>query len=174
MPDPSRAGCPGADRDNDAVPDTVDACPDRPGAPNTNPRQNGCPGLVLVTGGVIRINRPVFFANNSDQILPRSTAILQAVADTLRLAPQIRRVRVEGHTDNTGPAAHNTDLSQRRAQSVVTWLTGHGIEAERLEAQGLGPTRPLRPNITLANRAMNRRVEFHITDPAPPATAPRR
>ena len=63
--------CPASDRDNDAVPDSTDACPDRPGAPSSNPRLNGCPGLVLVTGGVIRINRPVFFANNSDQILPR-------------------------------------------------------------------------------------------------------
>jgi outer membrane protein OmpA-like peptidoglycan-associated protein len=170
MPDPTRPGCPASDRDNDAVPDSTDACPDRPGAPSANPRQNGCPGLVLVTGGLIRINRPVFFANNSDRLLPRSSAILQAVADALRLAPQIRRVRVEGHTDNTGPQAHNMDLSQRRAQSVVAWLTEHGVEGGRLEAQGLGPTRPLRPNITLASRAMNRRVEFHITDPVPPRT----
>ena len=175
MPDPTRAGCPASDRDNDAVPDTTDACPSQPGAPNPNPRLNGCPGLVLVTNGLIRINRPVFFANNSDVILPRSSAILQAVADTLRLAPQIRGVRVEGHTDNTGSPAHNMELSQHRAQSVVTWLTLHGVEAGRLTAQGFGPTRPLRPNITLNNRAMNRRVEFHITDPAPPASpAPRR
>ncbi len=171
--DPARPGCPAPDRDGDAVPDVTDACPDRPGAVNANPRLNGCPGLVVVTGGVIRINRPVFFATNSDRILPTSNAVLQAVADTLRLAAQIRRVRVEGHTDNVGTAEHNTDLSQRRAASVVAWLTQHGIEAERLEAQGLGPTRPLRPNLTIANRAMNRRVEFHITDPAPPAT-PRR
>ena len=109
----------------------------------------------------------MFFANNSDRILPQSNAVLQAVADTLRLATQIHRVRIEGHTDNTGSPEHNTELSQHRAQAVLVWLTTHGVGIERLEAQGFGPTRPLRPNITLSNRAMNRRVEFHIVDPAP-------
>lgn len=81
-------------------------------------------------------------------------------------------VLVEGHTDSQGNPDHNMDLSQRRAASVVRWLSAHGVEAERLASSGLGQTRPLRSNITARNRAMNRRVEFHVLDPAPvPAPA---
>lgn len=167
--DPARPGCPAPDRDGDTVPDAADACPTRPGAPSSDPRRNGCPGLVTVSGGLIRINRPVFFGTDSDEILAASDAVLTAVAETLRLAPQIRRVMVEGHTDSQGNPDHNMDLSQRRAASVVRWLSGHGVEAERLASSGLGQTRPLRPNITARNRAINRRVEFHVLDPAPVA-----
>ncbi len=167
--DPARPGCPAPDRDGDTVPDASDACPTRPGAPSSDPRRNGCPGLVTVSGGLIRINRPVFFGTDSDEILPTSDPVLTAVAETLRLAPQIRRVMVEGHTDSQGNPDHNMDLSQRRAASVVRWLTAHGVEAERLASTGLGQTRPLRANITARNRALNRRVEFHVLDPAPAA-----
>jgi outer membrane protein OmpA-like peptidoglycan-associated protein/opacity protein-like surface antigen len=167
--DAARPGCPAPDRDGDTVPDATDACPTRAGAPAADPRRNGCPGLVTVAGGLIRINRPVFFGSDSDEILPTSDAVLTAVAETLRLAPQIRRVMVEGHTDSQGNPDHNMDLSQRRAASVVRWLSAHGVEAERLASSGLGQTRPLRPNITARNRAMNRRVEFHVLDPAPAA-----
>ena len=79
-------------------------------------------------------------------------------------------VLVEGHTDSQGNPDHNMDLSQRRAASVVRWLSAHGVEAERLASSGLGQTRPLRSNITARNRAMNRRVEFHVLDPAPVPT----
>jgi hypothetical protein len=80
--------------------------------------------------------------------------------------PEIKRVRVEGHTDNKGAAAYNMTLSQQRADSVITWLSGHGIAAERLVAHGMGLTTPLVPNDTELNRALNRRVEFHIEDQA--------
>jgi outer membrane protein OmpA-like peptidoglycan-associated protein len=173
QPDPARGGCPAPDRDRDTVPDATDHCPDRPGAPSPNPRLNGCPGLVQILDGQVRINRPVFFATNRDTILPRSNAVLRAVADALAATPAIRRVSVEGHTDNVGPADRNLDLSQRRADSVRRWLTDHGIDASRLEARGFGADRPLRPNVTARNRAANRRVEFHITDPAQGA-APQR
>jgi outer membrane protein OmpA-like peptidoglycan-associated protein len=123
---------------------------------------------VLVDNNVIHINRPVFFATNRDTILPRSRAVLQAVADALRALPEIHRVSIEGHTDDVGPDDRNMDLSQRRANSVMTWLSSHGIDAARLEAHGFGETRPLDPAHTAAARSQNRRVEFHIVDPAPP------
>lgn len=167
LADPARPGCPAPDRDGDAVPDASDACPERPGAPSENPRRNGCPGgLVVVTNGLIRINRPVFFATNADTILPRSNAVLTAVAETLRLAPQIRAVRVEGHTDNQGNADANLELSRRRAESVRRWLTEHGVDGARLTAEGFGQTRPVRTNLTRGGRAANRRVEFHIVGAA--------
>lgn len=169
-PDPARPGCPQPDRDNDSVPDPTDACPDQPGAPSTDPQRNGCPGLVRIEGDQIRINRPVFFATNRDVILPRSQPVLRAVADALRANPGIRRVRVEGHTDDVADDAFNLDLSRRRANNVMAALIQAGVEPERIEAQGYGETRPLVQGTTPAARAANRRVEFHIIDP-PPAGA---
>lgn len=167
-PDPARPGCPAPDRDGDTIPDPVDHCPDQPGAPHPDPNRHGCPGLVRVEPTQIRILQQVFFATNRDRILPRSYPVLQAVADALQAMPQIRRVSIEGHTDNVGNDQRNLDLSQRRAQSVMRWLIEHGIDPSRLEAHGYGETRPIQSNDTPAGRAANRRVEFRILDPAPP------
>jgi outer membrane protein OmpA-like peptidoglycan-associated protein len=166
-PDPARAGCPAPDRDHDSVPDAVDACPDQPGAPNPDPRRNGCPGLVRVEHGMIVIIHPVFFATDRDRILRNSFPVLQAVADAMTAQPEIRRVSIEGHTDNQGTEAHNQDLSQRRAQSVMSWLVAHHVASERIEAHGFGSRRSILPNESDVGRAANRRVEFHILDPAP-------
>ena len=166
-PDPARAGCPAPDRDHDNVPDAVDRCPTQPGAPSTNPARNGCPSLLVVENGALRILRPVFFAVNSDVILPASFPLLNAVADALRATPEIRHVSVEGHTDDAGPDDRNLDLSRRRAASVVRWLTTTGrIEAGRLTSEGFGETRPLVQGTTPAARAQNRRVEFRIVTDA--------
>ena len=95
-----------------------------------------------------------------------SDSLLTEVAKVMTDHPEIKRVRVEGHTDNKGGAAYNVKLSQQRADSVIKWLSSHGIAADRLVAKGIGLTTPLVPNDTEANRALNRRVEFHIEDQA--------
>jgi outer membrane protein OmpA-like peptidoglycan-associated protein len=166
-PDPARLGCPVADRDHDSVPDAVDACPDVVGAPSVDPRRNGCPGLVVVRDGMIVILQPVFFATNRDTILRPSFGVLSAVVSALNAQPEIRRVGIEGHTDDVGTAEANMSLSQRRAQSVAVWLTRHGIDAGRIEARGYGNTHPIVPNSSSSGRAANRRVEFHILAPSP-------
>ncbi|MBI5513076.1 MAG: OmpA family protein [Deltaproteobacteria bacterium] len=177
-PDPARLGCPLPDRDRDSVPEPPDACPDQPGAPSTDPQRNGCPGLVLVQAGLIRINQPVYFATAMDTILPTSDPVLTAVGEAMRAMPGIRRVAIEGHTDDVNDDAANLDLSNRRAASVLRWLTEHGIEATRLEAHGFGETRPVRQIAGLRRRALrearalNRRVEFRIVDPAIAAPTP--
>jgi len=165
-PDPERKGCPAADRDHDTIPDATDACPDKPGAPNADPKKNGCPGLVLIDNGQIKINKPVFFATNKDTILKKSAPLLNAVGFALTHNANIRKVLVEGHTDNKGKPDKNLDLSQRRADSVKAWLIQMGVEAERLDSKGFGDTRPLVPNTTSKGRGANRRVQFTITDPA--------
>ncbi|MEI8256207.1 MAG: thrombospondin type 3 repeat-containing protein, partial [Deltaproteobacteria bacterium] len=99
-PDPDRAGCPIADRDHDSVPDATDHCPDQPGSPNPDPVRNGCPGLVRVENCSLNITSPVFFATSRDVILARSNAVLTAVAQALAAATNIRRVSIEGHTDD--------------------------------------------------------------------------
>lgn len=121
---------------------------------------------MLVVGTEIRILRPVFFAFNRDMILRRSQPLLRAVADALLATPEIRRVAIDGHTDDVGDPSFNMDLSRRRAANVMATLIQDGVEAARLEAHGYGPTRPLVNAHTAAARAANRRVEFRILDPA--------
>ena len=67
-----------------------------------------------------------------------------------------------GHTDSTGRAAYNMQLSQRRAQSVAGILTAGGVAAGRIATVGMGQTQPVASNDTTAGRAQNRRVEIVI------------
>lgn len=166
-------GCPEQDADEDTVLDPQDHCPVTPGlAAHTNPECIGCPALACTDPrGTIRILQRIEFETDRDVLRPESDPVLQAVREILATNDQIRKLRVEGHTDDRGNDAHNLDLSKRRASSVMRWLVEHGIAAERLESEGYGETRPLVPNRG-AGRQTNRRVEFHITDPAPPAEEP--
>lgn len=170
-PDPTKLGCPLPDRDNDQVPDAVDACPDQPGSHSPDPKRNGCPGLIEIKGSQIVIREQVFFATGKDVILKKSFPLLDAIGHTLKSIALIKRLGVEGHTDNKGKEDLNIDLSDRRAKSVVKYLTEHGIAMERLEAKGYGPTRPIADNKTNKGRALNRRVDFKIIDPAQPESA---
>lgn len=88
--------------------------------------------------------------------------VLQAVLRVLNEHPEVRGLRVQGHTDNRGSAARNKELSKQRAQTVLDWLVKHGIDASRLTAEGFGPDKPLESNDTEAGRRVNRRVEFHL------------
>jgi outer membrane protein OmpA-like peptidoglycan-associated protein len=87
---------------------------------------------------------------------------LRNVAAVIKNHPEVTAVVVEGHTDNQGSAAHNKDLSQRRAEAVMLFLTQNGVDRARLRAAGFGPDRPIMDNRTKAGRAANRRVEFRI------------
>jgi outer membrane protein OmpA-like peptidoglycan-associated protein len=101
--------------------------------------------------------RGILFDVNKDVLRPESTPVLeelrQALADHADL-----KVAIEGHTDNTGEDAHNQALSERRAQAVVKYLSGAGIAADRLKAEGKGETAPVADNNTAAGREQNRRV----------------
>lgn len=163
-PDPARPGCPAPDRDKDTIPDHLDACPDKPGAPSADPKKNGCPGLVEMRNGKIAILTPVFFATGKDVILPKSFPVLAAVADALKGQPEIKKIEVQGHTDNVGKPAKNVDLSQRRASSVLKYLVSQGVDTTRLTAKGYGQDRPIEPNTTEKGRSVNRRVEFVILE----------
>ncbi len=116
----------------------------------------------MTTDGVIRILERVEFDTGKDTILPSSIPVLEDVRQILATVPQIRKVRVEGHTDSRGSDRANLDLSDRRARSVVRWLTDHGIVPGRLEAQGFGEAHPIASNRSSAGRQTNRRVEFHV------------
>jgi outer membrane protein OmpA-like peptidoglycan-associated protein len=113
----------------------------------------------------------VNFATGRAEIKPESFGLLGQVASVLKDHPEIARLSVDGHTDNQGGDKPNLNLSERRAISVVAWLTEHGIDARRLEARGFGLRRPIADNKTEAGRAKNRRVEFQIRRRAPEGEA---
>ena len=121
-------GCPEDDFDKDAVPDVTDACPKVPGKPNADPKKNGCPEFFTVDGGgIIKLNQQVHFATGSANILPDSFPLLQEIANLLNVQKGIKRITVDGHTDNQGSADLNRRLSQQRADAVRTWVVGHGV-----------------------------------------------
>ncbi len=163
--DPKTNGCPPppADRDGDGIIDPEDACPDQPGPRNDDPKKNGCP-VARVESGQIKIREQVQFAYDSSRILRQSDFILEAVLQILQGNPGIKRVEIQGYTDSRGSAAYNKKLSERRAKSVLDWLTGHGVDKTRLTSRGFGMDRPIDTNDTEEGRANNRRVEFHIID----------
>jgi outer membrane protein OmpA-like peptidoglycan-associated protein len=101
----------------------------------------------------------VLFDFNKSTLQPASDAALQPAAN-LMAANQTLKVEVQGHTDNVGNDAYNQTLSEARAKSVVTWLTQHGVAADRLTAKGYGKTKPVADNGSDEGRAKNRRVEI--------------
>jgi outer membrane protein OmpA-like peptidoglycan-associated protein len=71
-------------------------------------------------------------------------------------------MQVEGHTDSSGAAGHNKELSQKRAESVRAFLVKEGVSGKRLVAKGFGPDKPIADNATDEGKEKNRRVEFNI------------
>jgi OmpA-OmpF porin, OOP family len=105
------------------------------------------------------VTQGILFDVNSDILRPESTPTLVEIAEMLKQHPELR-LGIEGHTDNTGEAAHNQSLSERRAAAVKAYLVGAGITAARLESHGFGPSRPMTANDTPEGRQSNRRVEL--------------
>lgn len=118
-------------------------------------------GLVLTLGDLL-------FATDRAVLEPGADRHLERLVSFLQRYPE-RRVEIEGHTDNVGASAYNLGLSQRRAESVLDYLTQRGIDSSRLSALGLGQERPIASNVTAAGRQQNRRVEIIIENP--PAVA---
>jgi outer membrane protein OmpA-like peptidoglycan-associated protein len=161
-------GCPEEDNDKDGIPDDQDKCLDQPETINGIDDEDGCPDEgephVEVTSEKVTIDTKIQFDFDSDVIKPESFGILDQVALTLKANPQLKRIKVEGHTDERGTDAYNLDLSNRRAASVMRYLVGKGIGQDRLESEGFGESKPLVKESNEAAWATNRRVEFTILD----------
>jgi outer membrane protein OmpA-like peptidoglycan-associated protein len=169
-------GCPDPDNDNDGVPDATDRCPDRPGTRNGQPTADGCPedtsnSPAALAGTRIQLAQVVTFDTGRPTLQSSSRATLDAVAQLLRDHPEVRRVRIEGHTDNSLNARRAQRLSLQRARQVLRYLQRAGVVKRRMVAQGLGATRPLVEGDTDDARARNNRIELVIIDPAEGVTA---
>jgi OOP family OmpA-OmpF porin len=103
----------------------------------------------------------VYLNFDTDQatLKPDAQASIAQIISLLAQNPELK-LSVDGHTDNAGTAAHNQQLSEARARTVVATLTAQGIAADRLKAQGFGQTKPVADNATDAGKAKNRRVEL--------------
>ena len=119
--------------------------------------------------GSLKVNIPnaISFDTNSYAIKPTFAPVLDQVTQTLVQHPELV-AQVVGHTDSTGQPAYNQTLSQNRAQSVASYLAGHGVAGQRLAAQGMGQNQPIADNATEAGRAQNRRVEIYLRATAQP------
>lgn len=119
--------------------------------------------LQLVKPGKSIVLKNIFFATDSASLENESFVELNKILQFMKDNSSIK-IEISGHTDNTGSAAHNLDLSMRRAKSVVNYLVSKGVDSKRVFFKGYGETRPVASNDNEAGKALNRRTEFKILE----------
>lgn len=145
-------GCP-IDSDGDGVPDYLDRCPDTPKGVKVD--EHGCE---------IKFTLNIRFDTNQAVVKPQYHNELAEAAEFTKHFPELK-ILVAGHTDSTGNAQYNKDLSMRRAQAVKDYLVSNfGVNAEQLYIRGYGIERPIADNATPEGRQLNRRVELVYTE----------
>jgi len=158
-------GCP-LDSDGDGVNDNLDKCPDTPRG--TQVDADGCPpppkAAPLFEGGKKElVLEGVNFETEKAVLVPESLTVLDRVAASLADWSDVR-VEIGGHTDSQGAAGYNLKLSEKRAQAVMDYLVGKGIDAARMTSKGYGESKSIADNKTAEGRARNRRVELTRLD----------
>jgi OOP family OmpA-OmpF porin len=143
------------DADFDGVQDRFDHCPDTLAGGEVD--ASGC----LIRGGQTIILEDVHFEHDSSRLTGGAERTLDQVVASMRVEREVR-FEIAGHTDSVGLDEYNDRLSQARALSVMRFLIGRGIEAERMSARGYGERQPIDTNDTHEGRARNRRVEFRF------------
>ncbi len=163
-------GCPEPDNDKDGIADAKDKCPIEPETFNGTDDEDGCPEKetkVFVTREKIQVTETIFFDFNKATILPKSDPLLDNVAAVLNKFPQVKKISIEGHTDDVGTDAQNQTLSEKRAKAVFDALVKRKVDAARLASKGWGKSKQLVKENTDAAREKNRRVEFIVVDMVP-------
>jgi outer membrane protein OmpA-like peptidoglycan-associated protein len=153
-------GCPDSDRDADTVVDRLDNCPDEPGTV----ANQGCKAkqLVVIQGDNLQILDKIMFKEDRAVIQKKSHRLLRNLAAVINAHPQINKIEIAGYTSSDGDDDHNLSLSQRRADEVMKFLVGAGVDPARLVAVGYGEADPIADNARRKGRNKNRRVEFRI------------
>lgn len=168
-------GCP-LDTDGDGVPDYLDKCPDTPkgvkvdsvgcpldtdgdGVPDYLDKCPGTPVGATVDKRGCWVIKGVQFDTAKWDIKPQAYPSLDEVVTILKKNPSLK-LEIQGHTDNRGAPKYNQSLSEKRANAVMEYFVGKGVEQSRLSAKGYGLTKPAASNDSAAGRAQNRRVEL--------------
>lgn len=114
-------------------------------------------GLVVVA----TIPAVVLFAPNDTLLLPKAATQLDLIAHYLK-TPDLYKLLVVAHSDNTGSEEYLNALTTNRAEDIVNNFASRGLAVDAVIPYGLGADEPLVPNVTVKNRASNRRVEFYF------------
>jgi len=121
-------------------------------------------GVDVIRDGdnlLLRMPSGITFAYDSAEVQPQFQPTLNEVASTLSQFPKTY-IDIYGHTDADGSEAYNQGLSERRAQSVASYLAAHGVQSARMATKGYGEMQPIASNETPEGKAANRRVEIKI------------
>ena len=149
-------GCPWPDTDGDGILDKDDQCPNIAGVAENN----GCPAVTKeVQKEIIDLARAIFFNVNKATFTKEAEVRLTKISEIMNNYKTVNFV-VEGHTDDTGAAAYNKKLSQKRADAVKNYLVEHGFPADKITAVGYGEERPICTTKTKKCRQANRRVDI--------------
>ncbi len=152
-------GCPDLDNDGDGVLDAMDKCSNTPAGIEVD--ASGCPVVTEIKSGLVL--EGVSFASSKAELNSSSFETLDYVVESLLAWPEVT-FEIQGHTDSSGGAELNRNLSQERANSVMAYLEMKGIDSSRMTAIGYGEDTPIASNANREGRAMNRRVELVRTD----------
>lgn len=140
------------DADNDGIMDDMDKCLGTPADVTVDAK--GCPDFKGKLQGVN-------FQSGSANLTASSRVILNAAATELKRYPELS-ILIGAHSDSSGSDELNLKLSQKRAESVLQYLVGQGVAADKLTAKGYGEANPIASNETKEGRAKNRRVELVV------------
>lgn len=132
-------------------------------AEQSAPLTEGVTRITPVRTGKMVVLQHIYFDVDKFTLRPESETELNQIVKLLKEQPSLR-VRVHGHTDNTGTPEHNRILSEQRAEAVLSYLVKQGISAGRLESEGHGDALPLGDNETESGRQENRRTEIEFMD----------
>jgi outer membrane protein OmpA-like peptidoglycan-associated protein len=118
-------------------------------------------------GILLNLRSELLFETDSAILTDQAVSQISSIGDILAKYPE-DKIRIEGHTDSRGSESYNEELSMRRADAVARVLRSRGVQPQQMLTLGLGETRPVAPNETVAGRSANRRVQLHISVPEAP------
>jgi outer membrane protein OmpA-like peptidoglycan-associated protein len=160
-------GCPDPDNDEDRIVDADDECPNEPETYNGMDDLDGCPDeskVFVHVDPVISVPEVLHYDSGDPLIKSGWKPWLDQIAEVIIANPCILRVEVAAHTDQRGTSGYNLKLSKDRAEAVVAYLVGKGVDGKILSAAGYGETCPMNFGTSAGAFSKNKRIEFKLLE----------